>query len=114
MRALLQEHGVVCICRSGQDTRQLLFEHDILFNNRVSLPVYLCSCHVFVLANKVIKLHVLEADCTLIYYLELSWVLFFPWSVKSSLLLEIILHKDFHASKFVLCMMYCLGCRGKL
>jgi hypothetical protein len=34
VRVLLQEHGVVCICRTGQDTRQLLFEHDILFSNR--------------------------------------------------------------------------------
>jgi len=71
VRALLQEHGVVCICSSGQDTRQLLFEHDILFNNRVSLPVFLSihkvtlSCKVtlsyhdnelLVLANKVIKI----------------------------------------------------------
>jgi nicotinamide mononucleotide adenylyltransferase len=34
VRVLLQEHGVVCICRTGQDTRQLLLEHDILFSNR--------------------------------------------------------------------------------
>ncbi|KAH8965738.1 hypothetical protein BDL97_04G132300 [Sphagnum fallax] len=39
VRALLQEHGVVCICSSGQDTRQLLFEHDILFNNRRQIMI---------------------------------------------------------------------------
>jgi nicotinamide mononucleotide adenylyltransferase len=39
VRALLQEHGVVCICTSGQDTRQLLFEHDILFNNRRQIMI---------------------------------------------------------------------------
>lgn len=36
VRALLQEFGVVCINRDGVDARRLMFEHDILYDNRVS------------------------------------------------------------------------------
>ncbi len=74
VRVILQEHGVVCICRTGQDSRQLLLEHDILFSNRVSLPLF---CSVSVLGTNVQNdllqgLIALETS-----YLEPKWSLFF-------------------------------------
>jgi len=43
VQTLLQEYEIVCINRDGKDARRLVFEHEILYNNRVStLGDYYC------------------------------------------------------------------------
>jgi len=39
VRTLLQEYGIVCINRDGKDARRLVFEHEILYNNRKQILV---------------------------------------------------------------------------
>lgn len=36
VRTLLQEYGIVCVNQDSKDARRLVFEHEILYNNRVS------------------------------------------------------------------------------
>ncbi|KAJ7515607.1 hypothetical protein O6H91_22G020200 [Diphasiastrum complanatum] len=39
VQAIFEIYGVICICRGGQDTRNVIFENDLLYNNKKNIKV---------------------------------------------------------------------------